>query len=176
MVTALVAAGYLAGCGSSSHTASSTAAPQSTTSSTAALLGPTLCQASGLQVALADSGDGAAATRYLTFHATNTSKAECSLGGYFKVAAYGLDGKPIETRNSHAPGTPVQQLHVAPGGTVAFVAGINDLASGPEGQCTRVGSFRLQPPGTTTAVTFHPTTGGIVECAGVISVRAAASV
>lgn len=167
----------LAGCGGSSgSTASgtpstSTTATSPTTASTTTSHGPSPCRAEGLGLRLADAGDGAAATRYLTVDATNTSGSPCTIGGFFEVAAYDLTGKVIEERDAHAPGAPVRQLTVAPGGVVTFTAGINDLPSGAEGQCPRVGSLHLLPPDAKGSQTLSLASAGVVECPGVITVR-----
>lgn len=178
-LAALAAAGGLAGCGSTHHTTTSagsaTSAATTAPATTTAPAAPTACQARGLRMSLADSGDGAAATRYLTIRATNTGASPCTIGGYFGVSAYSLTGAAIEKHNAHAPGSPLRNVTVPPGGAVTFTAGINDLAAGPQGQCPRLGSFHLVPPGDTTAVTLPLASAGVVECAGVITVRAVRS-
>jgi hypothetical protein len=178
MGAVLLAAGASVGCGSAEHSATTAATGQAPTSVVASTVTrPTTvadCVASGLTATLANSGDGAAATRSLTFRITNRSSASCMVNGSFKVASYTTSGAVLEAadRQSGASDAPVA---VAPGASITLVIGISDLPSGPEGECPRVARFVLTPPGGTATITVPLLTADgrgtqVVECPAVIAV------
>jgi hypothetical protein len=178
-VTIVLALGTAA-CGASSTSTATTASPSG--SSTTATSGggaasPGQCQGGHLSAEVADAGDGAAATRYLTIHVTNTGSSSCVTGGYFTVSSLGINGQVISVQNDHVASSSAH-LTLPPGAALSFTIGIDDLPSGPQGSCPRAAALQLRAPGDSSLIHLALLDAQgegtqVVECPGPISVSPA---
>ena len=183
-----VAAVLVAACGgTTSASVSGTPPVTATTTSIPPVSGPSAttaaapagrCLAGDFSATIADSGDGAAATRYITIQVTNTGGEPCVTGGYFAVSSYDLEGHPISVQDSRVAQSGEAQFTLEPGRSLSLTIGVNDLPAGPQGSCPRVDAFHLVPPGDAASVTLSLLNASgqgtqVVECPGNILVRPA---
>jgi len=178
-ITMLLALGAAA-CGASSSSTATTAASGSSTTATSLGAGTasgSQCQGGDLTAKVADAGDGAAATRYLTLHVTNTGSGSCVTGGYFTVSSYGITGQVISAQNDRVAASPAH-FNMASGAALSFTVGIDDLPTGPQGTCPRMAALRLTAPGDSSTIHLALLNAQgegtqVVECPGPISVSIA---
>ena len=162
MGATLVAAAFIAGCGSSpasSPVALSAPAPGSV--SGLSVSAPPAEEAGGsavepctttdLKVWSADGGGGDAVSYYSFIDFTNISTAQCTLYGYPGVSLTTASGAQIGAAASRRPTPPARLLTLAPGATVYAELQTMHLPVYPPGKCRPETSayLKIYPPGQT---------------------------
>ena len=163
-----VAAGLLAGCGSSpSPPAQPTAtvtvtvtatAPATPATSPAPPAGSAGCPTSALTMSLGP-GNGAAGSSYYPIEFTNASSTTCSLYGYPGVSFLAASGAQIGAAATEDPTYPRMLVTLTPGSTVHAELRITDAQNYPPSTCDPVAAYQLRifPPGQTSALNIRMT-------------------
>jgi hypothetical protein len=166
---AVVAAGLLAGCGTTS-TVTVTVPPSSAPASPAAPAtspasaqtptpsGPPGCVTSVLKGSLGPAG-AAAGSSYYPIRFTNTAGSACTLYGYPGVSFVTASGIQVGAAATEDPVYPRQLVTLAPGDTAHAELQITVAQNYPPSACSPVTVHRLKvyPPGQTSAL-FIPVT------------------
>jgi hypothetical protein len=167
-----VAAGLLAGCGSSSipsarPTATVTVtvtAPVAPTTSPAPPAGPAGCPTTALTASLGPS-NGAAGSRYYPIEFTNASGTTCSLYGYPGVSFLNASGAQVGAAATEDPTYPRMLVTLTPGSTVHAELRITDAQNYPPSTCdpAMAHQLRIFPPGQTSALYLEMTAMGCLN-------------
>ncbi len=159
-VVVLLAAGFLAGCGSASApsvrpavtiTVTVTAPPSATASPIAPSpppTGPPACVTSALAVSLGP-GSGAAGSTYYPIEFTNTSGVTCTLYGYPGVSFVAASGGQVGAAATEDPTYPRRLVTLASGAAAHAELRVTDAVNYPSSACQPVTVHRLRvfPPG-----------------------------
>jgi len=153
----LLAAGFLAGCGSApapsaSPPPSASPAPSSP-AATPAPTGAPSCATPALAVRLGP-GNGAAGSTYYPIEFTNASSVACTLYGYPGVSFVTASGAQAGAAATEDPTYPRALVTLAPGTAAHAVLRVTDAANYPASSCQPVTVHRLKvyPPGETRPV------------------------
>ncbi|HTX27905.1 MAG TPA: DUF4232 domain-containing protein [Streptosporangiaceae bacterium] len=164
-----VAAGLLAGCGSSPSppaqptatvtvTVTAPATPATPATSPAPPAGSAGCPTSALTMSLGP-GNGAAGSSYYPIEFTNASSTTCSLYGYPGVSFLAASGAQIGAAATEDPTYPRMLVTLTPGSTVHAELRITDAQNYPPSTCDPVAAYQLRifPPGQTSALNIRMT-------------------
>jgi hypothetical protein len=158
----LLAAGFLAGCGSApapsarptvTETVTVTAPPPATASPappSPAPTGPPACETSALAASLGP-GNGTAGSTYYPIEFTSNSGAPCTLYGYPGVSFVAASGGQVGAAATEDPSYPRRLVTLAPGAAAHAELRVTDAMNYPASACQPVTVHRLRvfPPGQT---------------------------
>jgi len=167
-----VAAGLLAGCGSSPSpsaqptatvtvTVTAPATSRAPANSPAPPAGPAACPTRALTVSVG-AGNGAAGSTYYPIEFTNSSGTTCSLYGYPGVSFVTASGTQVGAAATEDPTYPRILVTLAPGSTVHAEMRITDAQNYPPSICdpASAAQLRIFPPGQTSALYVGTTAMG----------------
>src|SRR5262249_6537098 len=108
------------------------------------------CAASGLVIwAGEEPGGGAAGSVFYRIEFTNLSGKTCTVSGFPKVSAVGLNGKRIGAPATHMSGKKAGVVKLAPGHSAVATLQIVDALNFPKNKCepTLAAGLRVSVPG-----------------------------